>query len=304
MHIMIFGATGNVGSALVRRLHESKDHVTALTRADADIRHPLQVAKWISSQRPDVVVNCTAMNGMEQCDKDPHLALLANTATPMVMARECRDIGALFIHYTTDYVFSGTNDHQPLVESTMPNPCGLYGWSKFNGEECIRIAQGFNLIFRLQSIFGMKWAGPLGVVQQALDGKGRTADDPVKVLRQWCAPTSARLVADATAHVIETLPRERWERVPGIYHLATSEPVWKRDHGEHVLNEVLGCPLWGRWHVAEGTLTVQRPVYTFLSSLKFADTFGYHLPTWREDLEACLPVLDELVDHGQEEAPG
>lgn len=291
MHVMIFGARGKVGSALVERFTRTSDHVTALTRDDCNLLQPTHCGKWIATQRPDVVINATAMNGMEQCDRDPHLAFLVNAAAPLVMAREAQAVGALFVHYSTDYVFSGSAPVMPMTESWYVAPSGMYGWSKWMGENAIERTHTPGFIFRLSSVWGNQLGGVLGVLKQACDGQG-TEERPIKVLRQWCAPTSAWLIADATAHAVESLSREDWPTDAEVFHLATSEPVWKKAHAEWLLKTIFPA----EDHVVqEGELAVPRPVYSFLSSLKFQERFHYPLPDWRQDLAANVLRVRDLL---------
>jgi dTDP-4-dehydrorhamnose reductase len=286
MNILIFGARGRLGSELVARLSRGSDHVLGLSRQDADLTHPLSIARWINAQRPDVVINATAMNGMEQVDRDPHIGFLVNAAAPAVMARECADTGALFIHFSTDYVFSGSKVKLTLIEDDRPEPMGKYGWSKLAGEDAVRNCGDKYLIFRLSSIFGRDFRGVLDVVRQVVE-KGRGGpDDPVQVLHQYCAPTSTLLIADAVHRIIKTVPREDWARVTGIYNLASRGGVWKRDYALYTLKAFLGDgPLGGHWSVVEGRLSVPRPEHTCLDSTRFEHTFGIQLPTWGADLD-------------------
>lgn len=290
MHVMIFGARGKVGSALVDRFSRTQDHITALTRDDCDLLSPMVAVRWIQTQKPDVVINATAMNGMEQCDQDPHLAYLINAAAPLVMAQETANVGGLFIHYSTDYVFSGSSKFSALQEASFGAPSGRYGYSKAQGENAVQWAATPSFTFRLSSVWGNRLEGMLGVLKQAMNGKG-TAADPIKVLHQWCAPTSAWLIADATAHVVESLARDSWPTGPEIYHLATSEPVWKVDHARWLLDTVLG----EGYVVEEGSLAVKRPEYSFLASYRFAETFHYPLPDWRQDLAANIGWVRDLL---------
>lgn len=290
----IFGANGKVGHELVERLTPDHD-LFPFTRENGDLRY-CNVANLIEGM--DVVINATAMNGMENVEHDPIGGLLVNGVAPGALAAACKSQRALFIHYSTDYVFSG--DEDGLFEGTATKPIGAYGWTKLIGEQSVQRAGEFYFIFRLSSIFGREYSGPLDVVNQVVK-KGRgTPDDPVQVLHQLCAPTSARLVADATAAAIDVYYGAfNRKSLSGIYHLATAEPVWKKDHAQGVLWKVLGPgpssdEAIRPWHVVEGKLAVERPVHSFLNSDKFQATFDYRMPTWREDLALTMPLLPPI----------
>lgn len=289
IRIAIFGSNGKVGHELTERLQQDND-VFPYTRENGDLRYT-SAANLIESM--DVVINATAMNGMENVEHDPIGGLIVNGVAPGAMAAACKAQRALFIHYSTDYVFSG--DEGGLFEGTAPKPIGAYGWTKLIGEQAVQRAGEFYFIFRLSSIFGREYSGPLDVVNQVIK-KGRGApEDPVQVLHQLCAPTSARLVADATAAAIDVYYGAfNRKSLSGIYHLATADPVWKKVHAEYVLNRFPGNGWADPMHVVEGKLAVERPVHSFLNSDKFQATFDYMMPTWREDLALTMPLLPPI----------
>lgn len=281
MNITLVGPTGRVGSELFDVL-KHKHSVNVITRIDCDLNEPEKVGRLIRIRKPHVVINAAAYNGMEPCDKDPMMALEINAIAPAIMAAACKDIGARFIHYSTDYVFSG---HETgLYENTPTKPSGRYGWSKLKGEEMVSVVGDRWLIFRLSSIYGRSYSGPIDPINQVLQGKG-TKENPIKVLHQFCAPTSAREVAIATQHVIEGYPT-----VTGLFHLATSEGVWKKDFAKYIIHRVFNKD----FVVEEGTLPVPRPVYTQLISDKFETTFKLGLRHWESDFEQMLKYLPNV----------
>lgn len=275
MRILILGATGNVGRALVRRLdHHSLYCVEG--RSDADITNLDRLTALIGSQQPAVIINATAMNGMEACQADPVTAFMTNAVAPTKIAELAANIDALFIHFSTDYVLPG-HDMTALMmdEGILPDPWGIYGYSKYAGELGIEAICTNTITLRLSSIYGDTPSGPTQVLEQARRGRG-TVENPIEVLRQFTCPTSARLVADATAHIIDTVPCGRWPEVAGLYHFATSKAVWKKDFAKFVLGPDL--------LVVEGTgLEMERPLCSVLDSSKFERTFGYKIPTYEED---------------------
>lgn len=287
MRIMIVGPTGRLGQELVAVL--KFDHqLDLVNRLSTDFTASVEkVGNIIRTHKPEVVINATAMNGMEQCAADPMSAIEINAMAPAIMAGACKDIGALFIHYSTDYVFQGHEGG--LYEHTPPCPTGVYGMSKFQGEEHIKTIGGQSLILRVSSLYGRAWAGAVEAVNQVSSHGRGTKENPIKVLHQFCAPTSTRLVAKATKHVIENYPDAR-----GLYHLATSHGIWKNRFAEWITHKVFDVD----FVVQEGTLAVPRPVHTQLVSAAFEERFNYHLSSVFTDFEAMLPympVVDELV---------
>lgn len=276
---MIVGPTGRLGQELVSIL--KFDHqLDLINRLSTDFTASVEkIGRIIRTHKPEVVINATAMNGMEQCAKDPFSAIEINAIVPGVMAGACKDIDARFIHFSTDYVFNGCEGG--LREDTFPAPCGTYGRSKYNGEELVQTVGGNYLIFRVSSLYGRMWAGAVEAVNQVLQGKG-TAENPIKVLHQFCAPTSTRMVAKAIKHVVENTSDGR-----GLYHLATSHGIWKNRFAEWITYEIFGKD----FVVQEGTLAVPRPEHTQLISTLFEKRFDYKLPSVFTDFSEMLPYM-------------
>jgi dTDP-4-dehydrorhamnose reductase len=289
MKVLLFGSTGKVGSELADRLPKDGHNVVALTRKDGDLSNPFIADKLIELDNPEVVINATAFNGLEACAKEPELAFTINSAAVAHMAIACSKINALFIHLSTDYVFTGHPDKRRLTEEDPVKPCGIYGFTKRAGEEAALAFNSKTLVLRLSSIYGRTFSGPIDAIRQAKEGKG-TQDNPILVLHQICCPTSARVVADAIAKVLLKIAfLGRGDNLYGIYHLATTEPVWKKRFSESIL--IQWSEFKSLYTVCEGTLPIARPIHTALDSSKFISVFGYDLPTWRQDFAATLPFI-------------
>lgn len=288
MKALIFGTTGKVATELALAFSGAGHDVLRTDRKVANMEIPWALPRLLDLFEADVVINATAMNGMEQCTEDPARALLVNGVGPGWIAGECYRRGIDFIHYSTDYVFSGQPDG--LTEDMVPVPAGTYGWSKRQGEEAVARANSRALIFRVSSVYGRRFEGPLGPVAQAQKGKG-TPEDPIKVLHQFCSPTSARTIAAATLAAAER--QRKGTPLSGIYHLASCTGVWKVDFAREAIHRILGPvgPTGRAWEVGEGTLPVPRPVHTQLDVTRFQEAFGHILPTVEEDFLKTLPMI-------------
>lgn len=288
MKVLIFGATGRLGAALRLRLTHAGYEVTALSHADCPVNNPHLTYSRIMRDQPEVVINATAKNGLEACMARVDQAIEVNTLAPAAMARAALELNALLIHYSTDYVFSG--DRMGLAEDTPTNPCGVYGYTKLWGEQAVHQVGGRHYIFRLSSLYGTDLAGMLGPIKQVQEGKGASEDNPVKVLDQYCAPTSVFFVADATVEVLKSFEEAVAGPPPpyGVYHMATTEAVWKLDFTAEMLREVFGRDLI----VRVGELAIPRPRLTQLLCSRLLDIFPTITPmTWREDLKGVLPFI-------------
>lgn len=292
MNILIFGSNGRLGQALVESL-QPHHFITKVTRADGDLID----AAWIASDiinrsRPDVVINASAKNGLEACRDNPFEAVQVNAAAPTIMADAAKACSALMIHFSTDYVFSGSPTG--LFEDTPIQPWGVYGRTKRWGEEGVALCAENYFIFRLTSLYGKDLSGVLQPIKQVQDGAG-TSSNPVKVLHQFSAPTSTHVVADAVSHVLG-FSRESWEHLKGIYHIATkASGLSKVDFTQYLLCAYFGQGTnGGGWHIVEGNLPEPRPVYTELRADKFERVFRYEFPEWYKALNEMLPLLPKV----------
>ncbi len=200
---------------------------------------------------------------------------------------------ALFMHFSTDYVFDAGLTTASIREFDLPEAKSHYGWTKLEGERAVRrLCPHQHLILRLSTIYDNTATGPLEPIEQAFRGKG-VAHDPIQILSQYCCPTSTRLVADAVAHVIADYAKEpspEWrEAAVGTYHLATSEPVWRETFVRWALDQTFVGH--DDWRFTKYTPPNPRPIYTALNVTRFQETFGFDLPSWRTDLGRAIPGL-------------
>jgi dTDP-4-dehydrorhamnose reductase len=277
MHVLVFGAKGRLGKRIVEEFGAHGHKVSGVSREDLDLSYSPQIRGFVSEYNPDLVINCSAKNGLEQCVADPEEAFLLNTLAPLEMALGARDCQASFVHFSTDYACCSNK----LTPSTGV-PWGVYGISKYCGEQAILALRApEHFIFRLSSIYdSADMCGSLDAIKQYRAGKG-TVENPIKVLKQLTTPTSTRLIAHKMFEALEFVNKSK-QPLGGLYNLVTWEPVWKDFFALKALSlyeAVSGA------NVRTGTLANPRPAYSVLSNKTFCETFELKLPTVLEDLE-------------------
>jgi dTDP-4-dehydrorhamnose reductase len=220
---------------------------------------------------------------VDRAESEPALAQRINADAPGAMAAAARKAGALFVHYSTDYVFDGTGD-RPYHEDDPTRPLGVYGRTKLAGEEAVRAAGGDHLVFRtawVYSLHGHNFLNTmlrLGAERDVL----RVVDDQVG------SPTFAGAIAQATASALARLPA--LGRTPsGVYHMTCSGQTSWCGFARRIFEET------GAAHVRVDSITTAeyptpaaRPAYSVLSNDRLASVFGVRLPGWEEALGACL----------------
>jgi len=301
MNILLLGKGGQVGWELQRAL-APLGQLTALDfntpgpvqapELTADFSQPEQVAAIVRAVRPDVIVNAAAHTAVDKAESEPDLARAINATTPGLIAREAAELGALLVHYSTDYVFDGSGQ-APRDESAATRPLSVYGQTKLEGEQLIQASGARHLIFRTSWVYAAR-GGNFAKTMLRLAGER----DQLKVINdQIGAPTGADLLADVTAHAIRAVGRQ--PDLLGLYHLvAAGETSWY-DYARFVIEwaRAQGVVLKVAPEAVEAIPTsayptpAARPLNSRLSTQKVQDAFGLTLPHWQVGAERMLTEI-------------
>jgi dTDP-4-dehydrorhamnose reductase len=131
MKVLIIGAKGMLGQELVKAF--SSHEVTAWDRGDCDITQKSEVQKKIRDLGPNLLVNAAAYNNVDKAEEEKEAANLLNGYAVGYLAEAAEAIGAVMVHYSTDYVFRG-DIKEGYGEEARPDPISAYGLSKYLGE--------------------------------------------------------------------------------------------------------------------------------------------------------------------------
>ena len=206
--ILITGAAGQLGTSLRMLMPEAK----AIDQPDLDLRNTTEIARYIRSDPPDILINCAADTAVDRAEEDPGNAWLLNRDAPIAFAKVCAETGTRFVTISTDYVFDGSKDGGYL-ESDALAPQNVYGSSKAAGEEGVLTANPDALIIRtswLQSDIPPNFIAT--ILRLATNGSARVVDD------QMGTPT---LAADLAQGIVRALDAD----AKGILHLAGPEAM-------------------------------------------------------------------------------
>ncbi|MFN7946769.1 MAG: dTDP-4-dehydrorhamnose reductase [Blastocatellia bacterium] len=221
MRIAITGAAGQLGTDLVRTLRSRGHAVTPLTRVEVDVTSASQMASVLTAAAPELLINCTAENRVDDCENLLTEAFTLNAFVPACIATLTRELGIPLMHFSTDYVFDG-RQRTPYLESAQPHPLSAYGLSKFTGEELVRQRNEQHYLIRVMGLYGVAGSKGKGsnfvetIISRArAEGRVRVVTD------QTGAPTYTRDLADGVADLIGSA------RPFGTYHLAAEgEVTW------------------------------------------------------------------------------
>jgi len=209
MKILIVGCRGMLGSEL-KAVFSSIHEAVCLDLPELDITQPEDCRACVAGLKPDVIINAAAFTRVDDCEMQEEKALLVNGYGAGNLARAAAEFGALFVHYSTDYIFDGSKS-EAYLEADLPNPKSVYGKSKLLGETLTRRNCPNHLVLRISWLFGEN--GPNFI--RTIVGAARKGG-PLRVVNdQKGSPTYAKDVAAQTLRMIEAGCRN-------IYHLTNS----------------------------------------------------------------------------------
>lgn len=207
MKVTVTGAGGLVGRAVTAHCAAQGDDVTAFDHSALDITDPLSVKQRLSDLKPEVVINCAAWTDVDACESDPARAERSNALGPELLAANCRELDALLITISTDYVFDGRKEGF-YTQRDQPNPISVYGQSKLAGERRAQLSWARTIVVRSGYIFGPGGKNFLST----LPSRARRGETLSAINNMFGTPTYARDLA-ARLHRLAQLD------LPGIYHV-------------------------------------------------------------------------------------
>jgi len=292
--ILLLGKTGQVGTELCPLLAEFAE-LHAADRSALDLLQPSRIREFVRLLKPNVIINAAAYTAVDKAESEPELAAAVNTLAPAVLAEEAAKLGALLVHYSTDYVFDGTKP-EPYEESDPANPLNVYGETKAAGEEAIRATGCDHLIFRTSWVYGPRGSNfLLTILRLAREREElRIVDDQIG------APTSSEAIARATVQAVKQCePGNPSVARPkrGTYHMTASSHVSWFGFASEIIRQCADQSLCLRKIIpissGEYPTPARRPLNSRLNSSKISKEFGITLPNWHTGL---LSVLSHLTD--------
>jgi dTDP-4-dehydrorhamnose reductase len=287
MRILITGKNGQVGSEF-SRLYPPSGDVVAAGRTECDLSSEQSIRDLVRRVEPAVIINAGAYTAVDQAEVERDLCYAVNAVAPRVLAEEAARLGALLIHYSTDYVFNGEKP-EPYLESDPINPVSVYGASKAAGETAIAEAAARYLVLRTSWVYSAHGKNFLRTMLRlgAERSELRVVDDQVG------APTSAVAIATATAQLVEQYATSGATLPVGIYHMTAGGSTSWCGFARAIFDAgVLSIPPRVQAIPSSAYPTpAKRPANSVLSNDKFAHTFGFRLPHWQQQLQGVLTGL-------------
>ena len=298
MKVLLLGRNGQVGWELQRSLAPLGElvaldrHSTLEDGGCGDLNDLDGLRETVRRLRPDVIVNAAAHTAVDKAESEPELARALNATAPGALAEAAHAVGALLVHYSTDYVFDGSGT-APWTEDAATGPLSVYGQTKLEGEQLIEASGARHLIFRTSWVYAARGANfAKTMLRLAMERERLTVIDD-----QFGAPTGAELIADVTAHAIRQTLRS--DAGGGVHHLAAAGETTWNGYARFVLEtaralqpdrslkaqEVAPVP------TSAFPTPAQRPLNSRLDTARLRSTFGLNLPHWQHGVRRMLAEI-------------
>lgn len=295
MKLLLLGKHGQVGWELQRSL-SLVGEVVALGSGDpelcGDLGNPDGLQETIERVAPDVIINAGAYTAVDRAETESSLAFLVNASGPATLATMAARRNALLVHFSSDYVFSGTGT-RPWVETDPFDPCNTYGITKAEGDRRIAQSGARHLIFRTSWVYAPRGNNFLRTILR-LASERRQLE---VVSDQWGAPTGADLIADVTAAAIRTAMTD--PNLSGTFHLAPDGETCWHQYARLIVEEAsaLGMTLTTEptdvrpIATADYPTPAKRPENSRLDNSRLKATFSVVMPDWQAGVRRSVAEI-------------
>jgi dTDP-4-dehydrorhamnose reductase len=284
--VLLLGSGGQLGVEL-KRVFAPHAELVPCDRSQVDLAREESLRDIVRTIKPRIILNAAAYTAVDKAESEPELAMAINGVAPAILAQEALDQNALFIHYSTDYVFDGSK-RAPWLETDRPAPLNVYGKTKLAGENAVRAIGGKYLIFRTSWVFSAIGHNFLRTILRLA-----AQQDELNIIEdQIGAPTSSAALANATLDAVcraEDILNLKDFPLSGIYHMvcegSTSWYGFARQILEDLAPKLKRVPRINGISSGEYACAALRPKNSILSTLKLRETFSVYLPDWKEALK-------------------
>lgn len=285
MRVLLIGSNGQLGNDF-RKLFDKKNiEYTATDYKELNIVNGTDLEKFFKENGNFThIINCAAYNDVDKAENEIEQCFKVNDEAPLIISRYAKKMEAIFVTYSTDFIFDGRKK-SPYLEEDIISPLSVYGKSKSNMEEKILKEYKKILVIRTSWLFGV---GGNNFNKQVINwSKSRNTLNIVD--DQVSAPTYSADLAEFSWKLIQT---EKY----GLYHITNSGEVSKYDQAKYVLEKIGWEGKLNRAKTVDFNLPAKRPEYSKLSSEKVEKLLGEKIPTWQSGIDR---FLEEMKENGE-----
>ncbi|QEN05625.1 dTDP-4-dehydrorhamnose reductase [Thiospirochaeta perfilievii] len=274
--VLLTGANGQLGQDFQKLFTGLGVKFVATDYLELDITSLSAVREFVSKRVISHIINCAAYNDVDKAESEPDKAFLLNRDAPVLLAKVASEIGAIYVNYSTDFVFDGTKG-SPYVETDTVSPISVYADSKAQGEKGVLDLYSRSFVIRTSWVFGM---GNNNFNKQVINWS-KNKDILNIVDDQKSSATYSWDLAEYSWALICTGKY-------GLYHLSNGDECSKYDQAKYVLDSIGWNGTLGIAKTADFNLPAKRSEYTKLDSSKLEAVISKKIPSWQSGIDRFL----------------
>ncbi len=277
--VLITGANGQLGYDFQKLFKELKVDYIATDYLELDITREAEVRNFVKNKKIDYIINCAAYNNVDKAEEEVEACYTLNAKAPQLLAQIAKEIGAVFVTYSTDFVFDGKKGY-PYTEEDNVNPLSVYSQAKVQGEKNVIDAYEKSFVIRTSWVFGI---ANNNFNKQVINWS-KNRDNLNIVDDQKSVPTYSYDLAKYSWKLIQSGKF-------GLYHLCNDGEGSKYDQAKYILDFIGWKGILGRAKTEDFDLPAKRGQYTKLNCEKVEKVIGEKIPHWQD---AVVRFLEEL----------
>jgi dTDP-4-dehydrorhamnose reductase len=280
MKVLLTGANGQLGYDFQRLFDSKKIDYTATDYKELDITDINKVREFVKDKGYTHIISCAAYNDVDKAETEKDLCYKLNTDAPRDLAKIAKEINAVFVTYSTDFVFEGSKEI-PYTEEDIPNPPSVYARSKREGEKLTLDTYEKSFVIRTSWVFGIANNNFNKQIIGWSEGRDKLniVDDQVSV------PTYSKDLAEFSWELIQS-------NKFGLYHLSNSGECSKYDQAKYVLKSIGWSGELGIARTEDFNLPAKRSKYSKISSEKAEKVIGKKMPNWQNAIDRFLEEIN------------
>lgn len=284
MKILLTGSNGQLGHDFKKIFNQKNIKYIATDYKELDITNDEDLKEFFQENEGIThIINCAAYNDVDKAETDKKVWLL-NAEAPKKLAEVSKEIGAVFVTYSTDFVFDGKKN-SPYVEDDRTNGISEYGKSKAQGEKGVLETDDKSFVIRTSWVFGI---ANNNFNKQVINWS-KSRDELNIVDDQVSVPTYSADLAEFSWKLIQT---EKF----GLYHITNDGIASKYDQAKYVLEKIGWKGTLGKAKTDDFNLPAKRPAYSKLNSSKVENLLGEKIPAWQSGVDR---FLEEMKKNGE-----
>jgi dTDP-4-dehydrorhamnose reductase len=288
--VVVFGGGGQLGVELCREFESRGFIVRKFDRQSLDITDNALVEAALAAADPQIVINAAAYNQVDIAEREAVAAYMANGLAVRNIAMGCRQVDALLVHYSTDYVFDGAKG-APYTEADQPHPIGAYAVSKLAGELYAQAYLENPLILRTSGVFGPGGLfTPRGNFPELMLRLAKSGN-PIRVVEDhFASPTYAPAMASRTADMVE-------QHLGGVFHMGGGQAISWYEYARMIFEEAGLNPPLQPTNEREYRTAARRPKFSALDNSKLEAAGIAPMPPLREAVRDYLLARKHVTAH-------